>query len=173
MKVFEVQKNLTSYWYPVMKIIICAVVIGLGIFRRKLLTIPYQWMNIIVSLVSFVLAIICILILYISIGEVFHTYANRNRPRYDFCNAAKYSVYDVISMAQSEDIIEIDLLTKEGLIKVGTSSDNRYVSPTFVDKQYYIGEHTYKGISEFASELMSISSDNVLYILSIDGISIK
>ena len=173
MKLFEVQKKLTSYWYPVIKIIIFMAIIGLCIFRRKLFIFPSQWINTVVSFVSFFFVTPCIPALYVSIGEVFHTYANRKCNCYDYCDAVKYSVNDVISMAQREDIIEIDLLTAEGLLKVGASSDNQYSSSIFVDKQYYIGEHTYKDISEFASALLLVSSNNMLYITSIDGISTK
>lgn len=173
MKLFEVQTNLTSYIYPLIKIIISIAIILLCIFRRRFLSIFSQWINTATSMISFVLVILCILVLYVSIGEVFHTFANRRCPHYDLSNTVAYTVNDLIAMAQSEDIIEIELLTTEGLLKVGASSDNHYVDSFFVDKRYYIGEREYQTIPDFAEALVSISSDNVLYVLSVDGISVK
>ena len=154
MKLFKVRTNLTSYWHPVVKLIGCTVIICLCIFRRKILITPFHWLDTVTTVISFVMSILCILILYISVGEIFHTYANRNPPRYVLNDAVKYPICDVISMIENEDIIQIDLLTVKGLQKVGASSDNRYYSSTFVDKQYYIGERVYEDISEFTTAMI-------------------
>ena len=77
MKLFEVQTDLTSFTYPVVKIVICLSVIIFSIVRNRIFHFSSPWANAVVSVVCFVLTIISILCLYISAGELFHTAANR------------------------------------------------------------------------------------------------
>lgn len=173
MKIFEVQTNLISFLYPVIKIMISTAIVILCVFRRNLVSISAQWINVVISLISFVLVILCILVIYISIGEIFHTISNRNCHHYLLNDTAQYSLDDVIALAQKEDIVEIELLTSEGLVKVGSSSDNAYADALFTDKQYYIGGNVYTTIEAFTEALLSISSNGVLYVLAVDGIMVK
>ncbi len=77
MKLFELQTDMTSYAYSVVKIIICLTVIIFSILRNRIFQFSNTWLNAIVTLLCFVLTIASILCLYISVGEVFHTRANR------------------------------------------------------------------------------------------------
>ena len=82
MKLFEVQTDLTSYTYPVVKIIICLAVISLSLLRNRIFQFSNTWVNVTVTLLCFVLTIAGILCLYISVGEVFHTSTNRKNANY-------------------------------------------------------------------------------------------
>lgn len=77
MKLFEVQTKLTSYRYPIAKIVVCIVLIVLCLCRNSIFPAPPEWVNVVLSVVCFGITIPAILCIYISVGELFHTYSNR------------------------------------------------------------------------------------------------
>ena len=77
MKIFEVQKNLTSYRYPLIKIVICILLVAVCLFRNRLFDISVRWLEICLSVVAFAVTIPAILCVYISCGEMMETYYNR------------------------------------------------------------------------------------------------
>lgn len=79
MKLFEVSTDLTSFTYPVVKITICLSIIVICFVRDQIFHFSALWANAIVTALCFVLVMASILCLYISIGELFHTYGNRKR----------------------------------------------------------------------------------------------
>lgn len=77
MKIFTMQKDLTSYRYPLIKIVICILLLAVCIFRNRLIDISVRWLEICLSVVAFAVTIPAILCVYISCGELMETYYNR------------------------------------------------------------------------------------------------
>ena len=77
MKIFEAQKNLTSYNYPLIKILICILLVAVCLFRNRLCDISVRWLEICLSVVAVAVTIPPILCVYISCGELMETYYNR------------------------------------------------------------------------------------------------
>lgn len=170
MKLFEVQTNSLSYVYPITKIILSAAIILICIFRRKLFNIPEGVIDGLASIISFALVLLCILILYISFGEIFHTYSNRQQRVSDLDDAVQVPVGEVVKIVKRDDIVELEVLTERGIVKVGSSSDNAYCESVFFAKKYYIGSHGFDSIEGFENELFSLSENGFLNVFSIDGL---
>ena len=77
MKIFELNTKLTSYSYPLAKIIISVIIVLLSIFRYNIFTISLKQLNFLVTLICFVATLAAILCTYISIGELFCVWKNK------------------------------------------------------------------------------------------------
>ena len=76
MKIFTMQKDLTSYRYPLIKIVICILLVAVCLFRNRLFDISVRWLEICLSVVAFAVTIPAILCFYISCGEWLETCYN-------------------------------------------------------------------------------------------------
>lgn len=76
-KLFELQTSLTSYAYPLIKLLVSAFIVCFGVFRNHLFTIQTPWVDFIVTLICLQLVLFAILCIYISIGELFYVRKNR------------------------------------------------------------------------------------------------
>jgi len=75
-RIFELQTDLTSFTYPIIKIVISISIFMLVFFRDNFITTTTVWGTVLLSVVSIVLICASILCVYISIGEIFHTIGN-------------------------------------------------------------------------------------------------
>ena len=75
-KIFELQTDLTSFTYPIVKIVISISIFVLMFFRDRFITITTIWGEVLSIAVCCVLGYFCILCIYLSIGEIFHTIGN-------------------------------------------------------------------------------------------------
>ena len=81
MKIFELNTKLTSYSYPLAKIIISIMVVLFCIFRNHIFTISLKPLNFLVTLICFVVTLAAILCTYISVGELFYVRKNKKSKR--------------------------------------------------------------------------------------------
>lgn len=81
MKIFEVQTKLTSYSYPLIKIIVSVMIILFSIFRNQLLTISPKSLNLLVTLLCLIATLAAILCIYISVGELFYVLRNKKKQK--------------------------------------------------------------------------------------------
>lgn len=79
MKIFEMQQGLTSYKYPIIKLLICTVLVLVCIFRRSLFVITIKWLDICVSVLATALCIAALLCIEISCCEMLQVYINRKK----------------------------------------------------------------------------------------------
>lgn len=172
MRLFEVQSNLTSYTYPLIKITICISVIFLCIIRNQLFHLSIPLVNVIVTAFCFVLTIVSILCLYISIGEIFHIHTNRRKVNYQPLDIKLLTIETVTKIASENDIIEIELYTDNRIIEIGASSECEYSSSVFKNKLYYISNSKYDTIELFTNELHKLFPEGYIPVWRIDGQSI-
>lgn len=81
MKIFEVQTKLTSYSYPLIKIIVSVMIILFSIFRNQFLTISPKSLNLFVTLLCLIATLAAILCIYISVGELFYVCRNKKKQK--------------------------------------------------------------------------------------------
>jgi hypothetical protein len=74
--IFKVQTDLTSFTYPIVKIIICILFYALMFFRDRFLSITTVWGEVLTTAIVCVLVIATIFCVYISIFEIFFTIGN-------------------------------------------------------------------------------------------------
>ena len=74
--IFEPQRDLTSFTYPIIKIIICILIYLLVFFRDHFITVTTVFGKVLTAAVSGVLVIASILCVYVSVFEIFFTIGN-------------------------------------------------------------------------------------------------
>ena len=173
MKLFEVQTDLTSFTYPVVKIIICLSVIVFSIVRNRIICFSSAWVNTVVTILCFVLTVIGILCLYISIGELFHVASNRKNTNYHPVDVKKMTIEAVTEIVSENDIVEIEVCTGNKAIIIGASSDCKYSSSVFEDKLFYISSSEYDTIELFTEALIDLFPNGIIPVSKIDGLPLE
>ena len=170
MKLFEPQTNLKSYISSIIKIIIGVVLIVLLICRKSF---TYRWANAIAAIFAFVLCCTAILIIYVSVAELFFTHSNRQKTNRSSMCPSKSKYFDVefiFNLTKENDIVEIKIYMNESVIEIGASSDCENGSNRFFDKRYYIGQEEYFVYSDFCEALRRKFPNGEICVLTIDGI---
>ena len=85
----------------------------------------------------------------------------------------KTTIDDIRKLVTRDSIIEILILTTDGVVKIGASADNLFNSSTFFDKRYYIEEMEFIECEDFIRELRRFTIDRIVNVLSIDGIPVN
>jgi hypothetical protein len=85
----------------------------------------------------------------------------------------KYTVEEIISMVEKNDIIEIQIITNNNVVEFGSSSDCKVGSSKFFDKLYHVGKYEFADIHDFKTSLLAYSVDNEISVVMIDGIRPK
>lgn len=175
MKLFELQTDLTSYTYPVVKIFVCMSIIVFSFFRNRIFHISSLWMNEIVSILCFVLSITSILCIYISIGELFHTASNRRNTHYHRrpTDVKQLTIETITKLVSENDIIEIEVCTDVKTIVIGASSECKYSSSVFENKLFYISDSEYDTIEQFTEALNDLFPNRIIPVSKIDGLPLK
>ena len=173
MRLFEVQTHLTSCVCPVIKIILSISVVLVCIFRRKLFYIPNGLLNIFFSIICFILVIFCVLVLYLSIGELFQNLSVQKHRSVTLDDTVSIPVEEMVAMAKKEYIVEIEILYNKEILMIGSSADNAYTESKFRDKKFYIGSCTFDSVEEFSEKLIPLSENGLLNVLTVDGLEIN
>jgi len=177
MNVLKYNEGLKSYKYPIIKLLICLALIAIFIFRGHIIHIDNRVADIIVTVCCTVLGVICIYCVYISVIEILQVHENKMAAsaalNYNAAESRDLSIEEIVKLAETNDIIEILIITNGESITVGSSSDCKQGSSRFFDKEYYIGKETFPGIPEFKEALMPYSSDGKLSVILIDGLKPK
>lgn len=171
-KLFEVQSDLASYVYPILKIMICIPVIVLCILRKKIFHFSNTWINMVITLLCLVLTMASILCLYISVGEVFHTHENRKKQKYHPVNVRQLTIESITALVSENDIIEIEVCTNNKVIEIGASSECKYSSSIFERKLFYISSVEYETAEKFQEALLALFPQKVIPVLRIDGLPV-
>lgn len=170
MKLFEPNLNSTNYAPPIIKLSICVIVILICMFRKTIFNCDIKPLSTIISVISFVLTIVCVIVAYISCCEIYATFENIHENDVEDSQTFELiHIDDILSQIDNNDIIEYQILTNNGLIMVGSSSDNRYGSSKFFDKKFYCDKQEFDSLDELKNELLKISIDSQLKVISIDG----
>lgn len=177
MDIFHIKEDAKSYTYPIVKIIIFVALIISFIYRDHIFHIDNKAIDIIIGVFCTMIGIVCIYCIYISIFEFSEIHENRKKAKVSLDGIAsggkKYSVDKIVSMAEANDIIEIEIISKNKIVKVGSSSDCKNGSSKFFDKLYYIGDKMFENITDFKSKLLTYAIDEQILVVFIDGIAPK
>ena len=79
-----------------------------------------------------------------------------------------YCIYSIsISFARLSELYD----NQERVLKIGASSYMENMSSEFSDKEYYIGNKTFKNISDFKAELLKYTINRQILVIFIDGLT--
>lgn len=177
MDIFHVNEDIKSYTYPILKIIVCAALIIIFINRDRIIHIDNKVINIAIGILCTVVGIVCIYCIYISAYELSQVHDNRVKETVLLnsitANSKQYTIDEIVLLAKSNDIIEIQIVSKNRVVKIGSSSDCKNGSSKFFDKLYYIDDEMFKEIKDFKLELLSYAINGQILVISIDGIALK
>lgn len=175
MDIFHVNKNNKSYAYPILKIVVCIVLIILFIKRDSIIHIDNKTVNIVIGILCTAIGLVCIYCAEISICELLQVKENRSEAMAlsdsIVAGCKRYTVNDIVSLAESNDIIEIRIAFNNRAITIGTSSDCKNGSSKFFDKLYYIGNKEFEDAEDFKSGLLKYTVNGEIAVIAIDGIS--
>lgn len=170
MKIFRLNSSLTSFVYPIIKIVACIFLTVFCISRNRIFHIPPAWGNGLVTIFSTAIVILSILCFYISVCELFCVAENRKNMRPNHVPTKQILLFDILTMSKENDIIEIEVQKGGVLLALGASAVNDYGSSRFSDKKYYIGETKYESFEEFVVNLQKIFPAGYVQAFRIDGI---
>ncbi len=177
MDIFHVNESNRSYVYPILKIIVCIALIIIFINRNRIFHVDCKMINILIGILCVAATMVCILCIYISAYELFQAHENRTRgtalTNSIIGSSEHYNISEIIFMAESNDIIEIQIVSQNKAVEIGTSSDCKNGSSTFFDKLYYIDGTTFEAIEDFKAALLPYAVDGQILVVSIDGVSPK
>lgn len=175
--IFRVDTSLKSYTYPIVKIAVFLSLIILGINRNRIYQIHYN-SNALEEILSILFAffgIMSIFCIYIAVAELIYTAENRENMRKlsdaQLASGKLYPAKTIVSLVNSNDIIEIRIAFRGEPTVIGASSDCKAGSAKFYDKRFYIGKQEYEKVEDFAQALQSYSETKGVFVLSIDGIA--
>lgn len=172
MNIFDVNTKIKTYTYPIIKIVIGLVLILTILFRSKWLSINSHTANTIISILCFLVCAFTILSIYISIAEILELYERNKEQRLlkSLQQTMSIPLSEVIDSIIKNDIIEFLILSENGIVKIGSSSDNKYSSAVFTDKRYYIDNEEYQSQETFSLELTKLFSEQTVNVITVDGV---
>ncbi len=171
MNIFEPQTSLKNITYPVIKIAVAALLILACFFRKQLFHIEAAWLNTLLSIISVLMVILGILCIYISAYEIFNVFESKGNQYNDTDTITEMSVNEVIRLVDANDIIEISIKHNNSVLLIGSSSDCKNGSNVFFDKRFYCGDIEFKTLEEFSIHLTQYATDNIFYVISVDGVA--
>lgn len=174
MKLFSCDENITTYKIPVIKIVLCSLLIVLLISRNYFIHINNTLWKTIIDIVCFQAGILSILCIYLSVGEMLLLNERKKEDKINIENAKMhskiYSVDCILSLLEENDIIELSILSNDQTVKLGASSDCRPGNTLFFDKNYYIGNKNNISIEELRETILHYSTDSKVCVIAIDGV---
>lgn len=175
MNISRVSDEIKTYTYPVIKIIIFVLIIGISIYRDKLIHIDNKVLYFVITVIAVISVIGCWLGIFNSIAEIIELQEQCADERKDIAKmkTKEYTLDDILYLVENNDIIEIEIKTSCGIIKIGSSSDSKWSEDNFFDKLYYCGSQEYKGIEAFQAAIEVYSNNKILEVVSIDGLVVE
>lgn len=177
MDIFHVNESLKSYTYPIVKLLICIIIIVIFICRGQIIHTDSKTIKAIIGVCCTIAGIICIYCGYISIFEIFQVHENRSAistiSNYTINDSKPYMIDEVVTIVETNDIIEIQIIVNNSIVVIGSSSDCKAGSSKFFDKLYFIDKEKFSNIEEFKDYLSQYSINLKLSVILIDGIKPK
>lgn len=172
-KIFEVNNELKSYTFPVIKILLCLVLFFILFNRDKLFPFADKHLSVVATILSLALVVICIFCTYVSIAEMIELHDRRvdNQRNIEKLDCKQYSIENIVSLIEKEDILEVQIKVQQEIVKIGCISDNNWSTNKFFDKVYYCDGTEYESIEAFRKVIHAYTTDGMLDVISIDGIT--
>ena len=172
--IFKCSEKIRSYTYPVIKIVLCILLIIFLINRNHFFVIHSSVWKIVVGIICFQIVILAVLCIYISAAEMILLHERRAAAAVSALPEGRdYRVDDLVSLLESNDIIEITAAADGKVIRFGASSDCRPGDAHFFDKTYYIDDKADIGIDEVKQALKRCTDNDLIRVLTIDDILVS
>ncbi len=179
-KLIPFHPHLTSYAFPLIRIVIAIVLLVILFFRDTIfhITITNLYVDIIVLCIVGFLAGVLIFNILVSILELCYVYKNRKKAKHHAPNCSidqtiGMDINEIMALVIENDIIEIKISVNNVLITIGASSDYTLTDGRFFDKEYYIEDAVYKTPEDFRKKLENYANEGQVLVFEIDGIKTR
>ena len=174
---FSVDSTLKSYTYPIIKIVVCIIISICVVKRDSFFHVEKMGWQFVIGAICVGIGVAIIYCIAISVAEMVIVHDNRHKAA-NLCvqevkGSMTYSIDKIVSLVNSNDIIELHAILNGRAIELGSSSDSKPGSSKFFDKLYYIENEEFKNIEDFQNALVAYSNNGQMLITSIDGVSPK
>lgn len=170
-RVFEVNCDLTSYKFSIIKIAVCIGILILMFFRRRLYHVS-GFGETVDYIVCGILAIGCYWCFLPSVCELPEIYENRHRNDRRSKNAKLLPMEVIQKIVQENDLVEIEVGENgQKSILIGASAECTR-DGDFEEKRFYIQDAEYQTIGEFSEALLARYPKRWVPVSKIDGICV-
>ena len=174
MKIFDFDDNATSYKYPIIKLLLSVLILAAIYNLNLVFHFNGEIANFTVNFLCRILICAGIIRIILSIAEILTIPGNRKKTAAVSDKEKKRSktcsVDKIVSLADSNSIIEIQILSGNKKIKVGASSDYDKGKSEFFDKLFFIGEKEFETADDFRNALRMYSDGDKMTVISIDDL---
>ena len=175
---FECRDDLISLKRPIIRMVICILIIIFLIERDRFIRIEIQFPSIVVQKVFTIILLlpitaVTIYSFYAAVGEFCYTYENRRKQICRAREAKLMAVSEILELSANNEIIEFVVCVNKKLISIGASSDCRRTGFVFENKQYYIANTEYNSVELFSKALNELFPDGSVLVHRIDGLLLK
>ncbi len=169
-KIFEVNTEIKNYTYPVVKIVLCLVVLLILLNRRKIFSLEETVVTHLITVFAFVISVVCIFCIYISVAEIVELYDRRAENQININTVAtkQYPVETILNLIEKEDVLDVAIKVQKDIIKIGCTSDNNWSTNVFFDKIYYCNETQYESIEAFRDAINTYASNGMFDVISLE-----
>ena len=168
----HINKELTSYTYPIIKLIICIIFIALLCLRGDLFPLS-RTATAIIGWVALAPALFGIYCIYISVFELFKVHENRKKAKRNPSALPTKSVdqQEILRLVRENDIVEIEALHNKQIVHLGTSAESHAGSSRFFNKRFYIDDREYLTEEEFIQAIAPyLDHRETVQVYTIDGL---
>lgn len=172
--IFKCSEKIRSYTYPVIKIVLCVLLIIFLVNRNHFFVIHSSVWEIVVRIICFQIVILTVLCIYTSAAEMVLLHERRTAAAASALPEGRdYRIDELVSVLESNDILEITAAADGKVIRFGASSDCRSGDARFFDKSYYIDDKADIGIGEVKQALKHCTDNDLIHVLTIDDIPVS
>ena len=167
---FHVNSELKSYRYPIIKILVCLLLIVLTVVGLNFLYTERVILNFVFSLVragAVLVFVFCISISFAEMVIIGDRSAETKIAQRKFADV--YSIDQIRALAEKNDIVEIVILFHGKTVKLGSSAECKNGSATFFNKRFYVGDKEFAEIDSFVREVQNYAECGKYTVVSIDG----
>lgn len=172
-KLFSFQDGLTSFTYPVVKIVISLALLISAMLCARVADISNPLANLAFKVLYCVVAMACILCLIVSIHEFFSVISNRKTAHASPQDGKALTIQAVIDLTSRYDIIDIEACRGNETIRLGSSAESDDRDAPLKNKLFYISDTEYETAEQFEEALSTLFPNGSIRVRKIDDVPVK
>lgn len=173
---FSMDETIHSYWYPIIKIIICLFILVIWFLINRIFADQSNLLQLLMTIISLIVCLCSILAIEVSICEII-SIQDRSNDKKEQLHSSDYKTVDasidqILDLFKNNDCMDIKLLFDSKIVHIGVASDNNVKDNIFFNKVYYIENEEFETLKPFEDALVRLKhSEKHLKIIEIDDLS--
>lgn len=170
---FDVEE-VSSYRYPIVKLIISAILVAAACNRNSIFERLDVKVGPVVNILCAIVGVAAIRCIYTGIAEIaiYHEESHKQHSEKKKKPTYLYSIEALGKIIEENDIIEIVVQHGERQIEIGASAESDRSSGEFYNKEYYIEDQCFGSFREFDQKLAGMFPNGTqIPVVTIDGVA--